>query len=574
MHQSIPISIHLRNFGSIGPEGATFEFKAGKLVGVVGQNGTGKSTLFAGLRWMIAGKTNPSKLSDMVNWYSGKPASGRLIWLGRGGVRYVIDRTFHTKGTLRILEGAEEKPVGGRLRVLESFIEDEIIGMPVELLDRLCLLDEERFRGFANMDSRSFRSLIEASFNLERIQNMLKKAKKKHTSASKDAEVVRDSMNRKLGQIEIAEKMVSNSPDDNEILLKKEQHAKDELKTLSTKLKQLDITITKYSDEISRMNRKRPIDSVEDAEERRTTLLRQAKYDLSSVQQKLKFFEDNDRCEMCTQDINGDTKSPILERLTESISNFKSTIKSQNKYLSQINAWLSKYDTICNKLSESERDKKILISKRDNIKKTIELIRDGLSKDSSLKNEKIDVDSLYIELRDLEFKHETLIYEVKQWGFLCKVVLSDGGLKRHLIHKFIPELQRFTNSILQDFAFDYLSIEMDDDMRVSVVNNNNVRPFSRCSGGAKFRINIALLYGYILAIREFHNVCVPIHLLDEILNGSLDSDGVEMFLSVVRRFSEENSVPVFIISHTLDSSVYDQKIEVTRKGRFSEYSIS
>ena len=93
------------------------------------------------------------------------------------------------------------------------------------------------------------------------------------------------------------------------------------------------------------------------------------------------------------------------------------------------------------------------------------------------------------------------------------------------------------------------------------------------SEGEKLRIDLALLFVFREIAKTRNSVNTNILILDEVLDGSLDEDGVNGFLNILRTI--ESDKDVFIISHHSEKyyNLFPNIIEIEKKINYSEIKI-
>ena len=93
--------------------------------------------------------------------------------------------------------------------------------------------------------------------------------------------------------------------------------------------------------------------------------------------------------------------------------------------------------------------------------------------------------------------------------------------------------------------------------------------YANFSEGEKMRIDLALLFTWRQIAKMKNSTNTNLLILDEIFDSSLDYNGTDEFLKILRTLSNEN---VFIISHKSDLSVdkFDGLIRFEKIQNFSK----
>jgi ABC-type multidrug transport system ATPase subunit len=93
--------------------------------------------------------------------------------------------------------------------------------------------------------------------------------------------------------------------------------------------------------------------------------------------------------------------------------------------------------------------------------------------------------------------------------------------------------------------------------------------YSSFSEGEKTRIDLALLFTWREIAKLRNSSSINLLILDEVMDGSLDSSGTDEFLNIISQFTKENNV--FIISHKTDQIMdkFDKTIRFEKIKNFS-----
>jgi DNA repair exonuclease SbcCD ATPase subunit len=93
----------------------------------------------------------------------------------------------------------------------------------------------------------------------------------------------------------------------------------------------------------------------------------------------------------------------------------------------------------------------------------------------------------------------------------------------------------------------FISFNFDENFdEIIKARHRDIFEYNNFSEGEKMRINLAILFSF-RKIAELKNTCnTNLLIMDEILDGVLDSDGIDVLTSILREFESNN---VFMISH-------------------------
>ena len=126
-------------------------------------------------------------------------------------------------------------------------------------------------------------------------------------------------------------------------------------------------------------------------------------------------------------------------------------------------------------------------------------------------------------------------------------LLKDSGIKSQIIKKYIPVFNQLINKYLQSMDF-YVNFTLDEEFN-EVIKSRFRDEFSYASfsEGEKQKIDLALLFTWREVARMKNSVATNLLILDEVFDSSLDTEGTNELLKILRSLGNETNV--FVISH-------------------------
>ena len=120
----------------------------------------------------------------------------------------------------------------------------------------------------------------------------------------------------------------------------------------------------------------------------------------------------------------------------------------------------------------------------------------------------------------------------------------------------------------------YINFELDESFNESINSRyRNEFSYASFSEGEKMRIDLALLFTWRAIARLKNSVSTNLLILDEVFDSSLDGNGTEDFMKILRTLGEDTNV--FVISHKGDilQDRFNDIIRFEKKGNFSKVMI-
>ncbi len=133
-------------------------------------------------------------------------------------------------------------------------------------------------------------------------------------------------------------------------------------------------------------------------------------------------------------------------------------------------------------------------------------------------------------------------------------ILSDSGVKAYIFDQLIPVLNKSVNYYLNIFDLP-IYIEFDNSMKDNIKTSTNFNTpvnYMSFSEGEKKKIDMAILLSFIDVTKKIANWNCNLLVIDELLDSSIDDDGLEKLLESLETMVLENDgLGTYIISHRL-----------------------
>lgn len=154
-------------------------------------------------------------------------------------------------------------------------------------------------------------------------------------------------------------------------------------------------------------------------------------------------------------------------------------------------------------------------------------------------------------------------------GGIAASLLSDSGIKSYVIDSYVPIINDMFNEYLNRFDFK-TQIKFDSSFDETIVGNVfRTYSYHSFSMGERMRVDLAMLFTWREISRLRGNGSCNIIIFDEILDASLDRNGVDDFQNILDKLG----VGVYIISHNSENYTehINHKIQVSKVSGFTQY---
>lgn len=136
---------------------------------------------------------------------------------------------------------------------------------------------------------------------------------------------------------------------------------------------------------------------------------------------------------------------------------------------------------------------------------------------------------------------------------VASIILKDTGIKAKIIKQYVPVINRLINKYLSAMDF-FVNFEMDENFEEKIKSRfRDEFSYASFSEGEKMRINLAILFTWRAIARLRNSASTNLLIMDEVLDGSLDSNGTDEFLKIISNLTLDTNT--FIISHKVDQMV-------------------
>jgi len=540
-------TIRWKNFLSTGNNFSEIKFNQHASTLITGSNGSGKSTVLDALTFGLFGKPfrkiNKSQLINSMNEKDAKVEVDFSIsttqWKVVRGIKPNIFEIHRDGKCLDQFANANDQ---------QKWFEQNVLKMNYKSFTQIVILGSSTFVPFMQLTSSNRREVIEDLLDIKIFSSMNNIIKEKIRGIKDEVNVLtlkKESLNDKVA---MQEKFISEIESQGKGRIKEN---KEKITTLFTESdayvsenEQLEnnvFDLTKQQEEVTGATEKL---------RKLGNLKGKISQKVSTITKEHKFFTENTVCPTCTQSIEEDfrinkiadaqTKAKELQsgykELEEAIKNEEERehqFTTLSKEITQLTHGISKNNTRISGCQRQIRD----------LESEIQRLTDQLA-DRNTEHEKLATfqESLRTTYDELSSRKDTINYNNFMYG-----LLKDGGVKTHIIKKYLPLINQQVNRYLQIMDF-YTNFTLDEEFNETIQSPiHEDFSYASFSEGEKMRIDLALLFTWREVARMKNSVNTNLLILDEIFDSSLDEMGTEYFTKIIRFVIKDANV--FVISH-------------------------
>lgn len=546
--------IEWKNFSSYGNKKQTLEFpESPSLFQIVGENGAGKTTISQVISFCLYGKVEGKKLGDIPNRINGN-AWTRIEF--ETGQKYVaVERGLEPSLFNLYIDGIKYDQAGQKN--IQDYLSDDLIGIPFYVFNNTISLSINDFKSFIKMSPQDKRAIVDKIFGFHILNQMRETLKS-------EAKRIKDALGVSTAKIDTIGRSIEKSNlEINSLLDTLKEESKDNLEKLNESLSKVREIQSLHSEKIKEFKTEESSILTLISEANRTLIDTRSEY--QSLERRLKLYE-NEQCPTCGTALDSDFHQALHDGLVK------------EKETSQI------------KLKESE-DALILVKEKENEvrKKRAELQERGLKIDSKLKEilaeiqkeESKDSDKQIQSLKKIasnleedlklveseKFKTE----EKSLWIKRLDDVLSEKGVKQMAIKTILPSLNSEIFDLLREMNLDY-QVVFDEEFKASLFHMGIEIPVQTLSTGEMKKVDFVVLIA-IMKLMKLKFSTINLLFLDELFS-SVDPEGVQSILKILKKNTREMGLNIFVINHApMPHEIFDWKLEVSKSSNFSSIVI-
>lgn len=578
-------SITIKNFLSVGNVSQAIQFTDDELVLVLGENldlggndsrnGVGKTTVINALSYALYGEAIVKIRKDnLVNKVNQK---GMVVTLDFevNNVSYRVERgrkpnifKFYANGQEFGDEDTNEAQGDNRLTQQEI---ERIIGLSHTMFRQIVALNTYN-EPFLSMRANDQRGIIEQLLGItkltekaETLKSLVKLTKDRIKEEEFKIKAVQESNKRiekNISSLNLKSRSWESSKQ------KKIESIKEELESLyeldieqeierhkaNAKSKELQSAITTLEKEISSVQWK--IKSFEKTKEQ--------------AEEKMNSTHDSKECPTCGQGLEDKTHEELVAKYKAEYEGAVANINECNTDLDALNSELEKleepnetFETFYSSIDDAYHHKSVLSALASDLENEIasenpyteqieELQKNGL--------QEVDFESIneYTNLKD----HQ---------DFLLKLLTSkDSFIRKKIIDQNLSYLNSRLSLYLSKVGLPH-DVKFRSDLEVEITQFGRDFDFDNLSRGERTRLILSLSWAF-RDVYESLNGKINLLFIDELIDGGLDTNGVENSLSVLKKMTRENQRSIFLISHRDEligrvSSV----LKVVKEGGFTSF---
>ena len=540
--------VRWKNFLSTGNNFTEIQLNRNPTTLIIGENGSGKSTILDALCFGLFGKPfrniNKAQLVNSVN------NSSAIV---------EVEFSIGPK-SIKVIRGIKpnvfEIYINGKMhnqhanaRDYQKYLEQQILKLNFRSFTQVVILGSSTFIPFMQLKSNHRREVVEEILDIQifSLMNMILKQKLK--TITEDLKNIDYQLDLTTEKISLQKKYIDDVKKNKNKLIEEKTNLmsgnEEEVFKRTSEIASVQIENDSLLDKISYSDDvKKKYTKLKDI---KSTLIEKHKSHSSVVD----FFENNADCPTCEQHIDEVFKKEMIFNKQKQVNKFSEALEDLNTELKKSKNRQKDITDIANKIRENE----VHIARNNSSVIQLEKFNATL-KSEITQLETGDVSKGdYDKLKDLGEiitgfdQQKSLLREDRIYSEAARNMLQDTGIKTKIIKQYLPIMNKLINTYLTSMEF-YVNFTLNENFEETIKSRHRDEfTYASFSEGEKMRIDLALLFTWRAIAKMKNSTNTNLLILDEIFDSSLDGTGTDEFLKILNTLGDEN---VFVISHKQD----------------------
>ena len=250
-----------------------------------------------------------------------------------------------------------------------------------------------------------------------------------------------------------------------------------------------------------------------------------------------KFFKDNVSCPTCGQQIEEDFRLNKIGIIEGKVKEINSAYKELQESINEEQVKEARFIDVSKQITKLTNDISTNNFKISQYQRQIRdyesEIQDITDQIANRNTERATLKGLKSDLTVVE-KDKSNYTEDIDYLDCANSMMKDSGVKAKIMRRYLPVMNQKINKYLQMMDF-YINFTLDEQFNECIKSPIHEKfSYESFSEGEKMRIDLAILFTWRDIAKMKNSSSTNILILDEIFDSSLDSNGTDEFVKIIR----------------------------------------
>lgn len=544
--------IRWKNFISTGNTFTELDLIKTKSTLISGENGSGKTTFLDAIAFAVFGKPYRNiNIPQLINSINQKDCVVEVEFTS-SGAEYKVRRGLAPK-LFEIFKDGQLINQDSKSKDYQKMLEDQVLKMNYKTFCQVVILGSTNYVPFMRLSAAERRSIVEYLLDIDVFSVMNVLLKGKVATAKDDISTIEH-------KVEILMERAKAQKNHIKVLQEKSKESKDKFiveieqnqKTIQDLQLEINTLLAKVQENTDKLYD-------HDSEEFNNTSysIKQINDKIKSINKEILYYEQNDTCTLCKQNLCDDHKKSITSVLVDLKTEHAASLLGLNTAVDTFKTEMLHNGVISKNIQTIEKE----INDKNNTISACNQYIARMQKEINKENT-VDIDSENTKLEEiltqgkLGVEHRQELSDDMYHYSIASILLKDTGIKSKIIKHYLPIMNKVINGYLGRMDF-FVQFELSESFEETIKSRHrDIFSYDSFSEGEKRKIDLALLFAWRYVAQIKNSLNCNLLIFDEVLDGSLDDSATDAFLNILK--SVDKNTNVYVISHKSKEILQDK----------------